>query len=1521
VNWQHFQTYNEAPTRAFETMCNQLFELWCKKTYSESLKTFNVVNGSGGDGGVESFATLQDGTIIGMQAKWFLESITSKQFRQIKDSIMTALKVRPLIKKYIVCIPRDLSSDRIGKGGGNVKESELDRWTKQKDELEKNNRGLEIELWNNTRLLTILQDSDAAGIYRYWFEKSEISRDLIVYSFEKQKSGWLSQKYTPNLHVVGQIQKKIKEFLGTLDNRKNNLNKLYAVSLQCKKFIRACDDYLEFVQEHTSQEELIKQIHEKQEQVNILLGKINEIIEALKNEQHISYIIGINDWSNGFSEFIELLKGKRKIHENYFHISDIIKSAKAIQESEIHSIIQDIHAQLNHNKYLILGNPGTGKKHGVANLAETLLNQGYHIPILIRAKVVDPNNNWVDMISKSIGLSSTWNEIEIFQALEALSYRIEINNVLSSNNNEVKIVPKILICIDGLDESKPYDLWYDRLREIEAIYRKYPRVKFCITSRPYAFKGLRCDDDLLNNKLILPYDGDVPVYELFPTYIKTFNINMEGCSWIKWSIKTPLALRIFCENNKNRTVSGINKSSLTITNLLSKKFEIIEKEFHTKYETEVGDKEFIIRNSLLAIAKKFLVCTTLDKDELIDSLKDVSGLITATHDYRRVIVDFMEDYGILQSSVIHSNNILEQTVIKYSIGIQPFFDFLLALLVTNQIKDPSDVTLTDGLLEQKGALQMISILLLEDYEYLITENRSFREKLSNDELFDLVCFSLSSVSPKPASRYIGLVKKMMSYNAYLLKSVVNKNILPVSRIEDHPLGASILHEYMMSFENAGKRDIVWSVTDYLIYPGDAPWKCYTVIDLKNKTYELCSEDKYNGIPLIYAWMLTSVNNVERVGYRRELMKWASMQPIEYYKLFVHTWNTNDPQMREDLFSFAMGTVFMLEKGHPCIKLFSDWIINNIFAPDKISMHYNCAIRYYSRAIVERSYEFGNVVEEDLVKSRPPYKTNRIISLNREATAGSRMGGYGPINYDLARYVLCDPISRMFFSSYGNIITDEEKNYELHFTEKEIKEILSKHKGFIKHNCKEKLREILLAHKKRRNLMESFINVDIINDDADITTTSSELPVNKYNKEVDSFLSEQANTIGMESLEPIQFILSAAYAYILEQGWNEKEFYNTNDKKTGEVIGVDIAILRRFSHATHGAKSRVMTFCEKYTWCARNEILGYLADRLPYRDYEKELLFLVDYGLLDDFPNPAQELSQNDDPDEIMERTSWFIPEELSPLINENIGEDALRQWIIEAPIPSFIKWIELHNFNHEAAQGISKNWMALYSYSFISNDLGGESLMWISSAIIAKENFKYLINDIVNKKHSLVYDLRNPEELHSCTESSCYITPKEVCWMNWKNECNNKIQVVTIYDGDFVKYTIEKAVEECVVDYPEFGEVYYKLPSRIIRNLLEICDGDGYKYYNGEKQLNAIWFTAGEKWHDSQAYLCVDQDKLLSQLETRNYMIFWVVRLLRKATIKAREKYPKLSIQSDKCWIAWFENGELRNHLFLEQEE
>lgn len=58
MNWSTFQTYNDSPERSFEILCNQLFENWNKREYSDKLASFCVVNGSGGDGGVESILPL-----------------------------------------------------------------------------------------------------------------------------------------------------------------------------------------------------------------------------------------------------------------------------------------------------------------------------------------------------------------------------------------------------------------------------------------------------------------------------------------------------------------------------------------------------------------------------------------------------------------------------------------------------------------------------------------------------------------------------------------------------------------------------------------------------------------------------------------------------------------------------------------------------------------------------------------------------------------------------------------------------------------------------------------------------------------------------------------------------------------------------------------------------------------------------------------------------------------------------------------------------------------------------------------------------------------------------------------------------------------------------------------------------------------------------------------------------------------------------------------------------------------------
>ena len=92
MNWTKFITYGDSPQNAFETLCNQLFERYLRRKYKTDLVKFRVINGAGGDGGIEAYGQLSSGDIIAVQAKWFQQSLNGSEINQIRKSIQTAKK-------------------------------------------------------------------------------------------------------------------------------------------------------------------------------------------------------------------------------------------------------------------------------------------------------------------------------------------------------------------------------------------------------------------------------------------------------------------------------------------------------------------------------------------------------------------------------------------------------------------------------------------------------------------------------------------------------------------------------------------------------------------------------------------------------------------------------------------------------------------------------------------------------------------------------------------------------------------------------------------------------------------------------------------------------------------------------------------------------------------------------------------------------------------------------------------------------------------------------------------------------------------------------------------------------------------------------------------------------------------------------------------------------------------------------------------------------------------------------------
>jgi len=172
--WDSFNTYGGSYQNSFETLCNQLFERYLSKEYPNSIDEFKVINGAGGDGGIEAYGKLSNGNFIAIQSKWFKQALDSNELNQIKKSITTALNIRPSIIEYIICIPHNVSSVKIGKGKKPTQNSEDVRIKNFEKEIKESLPNVKITWWFEHSILEELQRPENEGVHKYWFERERI---------------------------------------------------------------------------------------------------------------------------------------------------------------------------------------------------------------------------------------------------------------------------------------------------------------------------------------------------------------------------------------------------------------------------------------------------------------------------------------------------------------------------------------------------------------------------------------------------------------------------------------------------------------------------------------------------------------------------------------------------------------------------------------------------------------------------------------------------------------------------------------------------------------------------------------------------------------------------------------------------------------------------------------------------------------------------------------------------------------------------------------------------------------------------------------------------------------------------------------------------------------------------------------------------------------------------------------------------------------------------------------------------
>lgn len=216
----------------FEELCCQLAALEPAAPFSTLYR-----KGSGGDAGVECYRVDEDGFEEGWQAKFF-DKFGKPQTDQLDGSIKQALKLHGKLKRYVVCLPIDLSDARVGKGL-----TQLARWQAWVAKWEGRRPGrdapLQIELWGASQLTERLtrEDGHHAGRRLFWFNETTLTPAFLRACLDRSVAD-LGPRYSPQTAVSLPIRQELlafarapliseraRELLNKLDEARHNLAK------------------------------------------------------------------------------------------------------------------------------------------------------------------------------------------------------------------------------------------------------------------------------------------------------------------------------------------------------------------------------------------------------------------------------------------------------------------------------------------------------------------------------------------------------------------------------------------------------------------------------------------------------------------------------------------------------------------------------------------------------------------------------------------------------------------------------------------------------------------------------------------------------------------------------------------------------------------------------------------------------------------------------------------------------------------------------------------------------------------------------------------------------------------------------------------------------------------------------------------------------------------------------------------------------------------------------------------------
>jgi hypothetical protein len=202
IDFQRIRPHKNTRHGGFEELCVQLF----RSKWNDDVELTRV-EGAGGDGGVEAYVTLRTGDTIGLQAKYF-DKLDSKRWRQIDESVQTALQNHHTLVEYHVAVPLNRSPAQKREWDTRVKQ-----WKRATAKLRRKVDFVWFGASEAEDALTLPKHRDKL---LYWFGCLEFTNDWMDQCNAAAISD-LDCRHTPQKHVRTECE-KLMDALSPVDS-------------------------------------------------------------------------------------------------------------------------------------------------------------------------------------------------------------------------------------------------------------------------------------------------------------------------------------------------------------------------------------------------------------------------------------------------------------------------------------------------------------------------------------------------------------------------------------------------------------------------------------------------------------------------------------------------------------------------------------------------------------------------------------------------------------------------------------------------------------------------------------------------------------------------------------------------------------------------------------------------------------------------------------------------------------------------------------------------------------------------------------------------------------------------------------------------------------------------------------------------------------------------------------------------------------------------------------------------------